>query len=201
MEDIRASENAAVREDGLAEHTADDDMKIVGSMPERTADAGETEAASYERHRDNGNLKKAVVLGRRLAEELLKPDSAAMIGKDEQESLLIIKNRRILFAFVADMVLAMKTPDSIVAESAQDAFYSHVRENDPELYGYIEKASEFSMYLACGRDKKSAASIGKTFARLVGMPERRLIEMFGSELYDYYFYFCSKLVKETGFQK
>ncbi len=185
------------------EHNDDRDMKIaVGVKAKPVSDAGEKEAASYERHRDNGNLRRAMRLGRRMAEELLRPDSAAMIGRDEAESLLMIKNRRILFAFVADMVMSLQTPDSIVAESAQDAFYDYIRDNDPELYGYIEKASEFSLYLACGRGGKSAAaSIGKTFATLVEMPDRRLIELFGSELYDYYFYFCSKLVKEAGFTR
>lgn len=186
-----------------AEHADDRDMKIAGSDgAQKKTDAGEREAESYELHRENGNLRRAMKLGRRMAEELLRPDSAAMIGQDDMESLLMIKNRRILFAFVADMVMSLQTPDSIVAESAQDAFYDYIRENDPELYGYIEKASEFSMYLACGRNKKStAASIGKTFAKLVEMPDRKLIEMFGAELYDYYFYFCSRLVKEAGFAK
>ena len=141
-----------------AEHADDRDMKIAGSDgAQKKTDAGEREAESYELHRENGNLRRAMKLGRRMAEELLRPDSAAMIGQDDMESLLMIKNRRILFAFVADMVMSLQTPDSIVAESAQDAFYDYIRENDPELYGYIEKASEFSMYLACGRNKKSTA--------------------------------------------
>ncbi|MBQ2756269.1 MAG: hypothetical protein IJF27_06310 [Oscillospiraceae bacterium] len=184
-------------------HEADDrDMKIVGAVKEKTPDAGEREAALYEKHRDNGNLKKASRLGNRLAAELLRKDSAAMIGRDEMESLLMLRNRRILFAFVADITLELQTPDSIIAECAQDAFYDYIKDNDSELYEYIENASEFSMYLACGRSKKSAAaSIGKTFAKLVEMPGRRLIELFGSELYDYYFYFCSKLIKEAGFSK
>ena len=190
------------RKTEVSDAADDRDMKIVGATKEEKVDAGEKEAAIYEKHRMNGNLKKATKIGKKLGEELLRKDSAAMLGRDEKESLLMIKNRRILFAFVADMTLALQTPDSIVAESAQDAFYDYLKENDPELYEYIENASEFSMYLACGRHTKSAAaSIGKTFATLVEMPGRKLIELFGSELYDYYFYFCSKLVKEAGFAK
>ncbi len=60
------------------EHADDRDMKIAGrdDAPKRT-DAGEKEAASYERHRDNGNLRRAMRLGRRMAEELVRPDSDA----------------------------------------------------------------------------------------------------------------------------
>lgn len=177
----------------------DSDMKFADDLSELAAafssDDSEETARRFRAHRDNGNLERAQRIGRLLANELLQKESAALWGIDDVESMLMIRQRKLLFVFVADQVLEELLPDSLLAQSAQNTFYNKLKRVEPALYDAVRADGAFSLYLVCCKDGLTDCDgIGKVFAGLVGRAEDYVIRQFGETLYKYFRDVCEKIV-------
>lgn len=175
----------------------DSDMKIAKGVS-TSVDESDTEARLYAHERDNGNLEKAHMIGKTLADALLCKDGFAF--ESNVASDFDARNRCILFAFTADRVLDTFMPNHIIARSAQNEFFDEIRQKNIGLYESISRSGAFSMYLLCRRSGDGRyIGAGKVYANIVRRPDDEPTVILGDQLYLRYFEYCLNQIRNIEF--
>lgn len=147
-------------------------------------------------HKANGDLQKAAELGRLLAKLLFSSgEEFPAVGKECGAML----QRQLLFCFAVEVTLEHALGDAVLAQSAQNAFYTAVQQDSPQFYRYLNDSGVFSFYLlAYRRGGNVEHSIGKVFAMLNDDDEDGRLAEVGETLYCM---FCSCVVDSIAKQQ
>ena len=180
----------------------DSDMKIVGELSSvaRTPDESEAAARLFERERSNGNLEKAHEVGKFLARALLEPGGIAY----DPEAAVDFERRNIciLYAFAADQAISRYSPNTMIAQSAENEFYDEIRRSNAPLYESISRSGAFSIYLLCKKGRDGLREdMGKAYAKIVRRPEDREAEKLGEESYKKFCEYCFEHLEKINFAK
>ncbi|MFQ9873015.1 MAG: hypothetical protein ACLRVT_08545 [Oscillospiraceae bacterium] len=181
--------------------SGDEDMKIMpqDGLPQQDDDSAEDSAEEYVREKDNGNMARAHRLGEVFAGEVLREKGVYTLGLSETESLLMLKHRRILFAFVVDRTLDECSPNSLLAQAALNVFYDAIQKEAPEFYREMNASGAFSLYLLSARGENPAVHVGEDFAELCQVPDQPQIAQMAEHLYDYFVGFCRDALERIGY--
>ncbi len=185
----------------LAVASDDSDMKIVppfgaASVPE---DDGEKAAREFVVQKENGNIDKAYGLGNRIADVFFDENGLFSVSDETELQPLVLLQKKILFAFVADAVLGAELP-SVLAETASQQFSARMQGADSDLFDKVNDPKTLSYYLLCTKKGRSQfESIGKAFAQLCCEEESGNLRALGESLHREYTDACKKMIKDTHF--
>ena len=116
----------------------DSDMKIMPERVSKVFDSAEGAAVAFAREKANGNMDKARALGLRFAQELIcKEGGLTSFGVGAFDDARTVTQRKILFSYVVNQVIADLFPKSIVAQSAMSSFYNKIEQESPNLLDLI----------------------------------------------------------------
>ena len=160
----------------------DSDVKIADfSRMHKTQPSNESEQ-QFLFHKANGDLEKAAALGKKLAQSLSVglENLPSAVGSDGGTRL----QRQLLFCFAVEVTLEHTLEDAVLAQSAQNAFYSALQQGSPQFYRYLNDSGVFSFYLlAYRRGGNVEHSISKVFAMLNDDHEDGRMAEVGETLY------------------
>lgn len=178
----------------------DSDMKIAPEKPGRFLDSSDGAATAFMRETHNGNMEKARGIGGALARALTAEDSSpALFGVGAFDDENTIRQRRMMFAYIADKVIEDLAPNSMVAQSAISNFENTVQQCSPEIYEIINDTAAFSLYALCARgDPDDTGALGRVFAKLCKKEDDALFVKYGCELSGYFNEYCTKVVLGAG---
>lgn len=173
----------------------DSDMKIAPDRPSEIFDSSEGAANAFVREKANGNMAKAHALGKQFAAELTAENrGVTLFGVGAFDDANTLVQRKIMFAYVVNMVIEGMAPNSIVAQSAMSSFYDSVQASFPDIYRIITDSEAFSLYILSVRSSpEDPCAIGRVFARLCGKEEDPLFVRYGCELAEYFTMYCTQI--------
>lgn len=179
----------------------DSDMKIVPPSGTVTPaeDDGEKAAREFVAQKENGNIDKAYGLGNRIADEFFEENGVISASCEAATRPVVMLQRKILFAFTADAVLAEELP-SVLAETVSQQFSVRIQKADPDLYDKVNDPKTLSYYLLyTKKGRPQPADMGKAFARLCTEEKEEDLRALGERLYREYAGVCRKMIEETKF--
>lgn len=181
----------------------DADMKIVpesfSPAPAETEDGAEVEA--FLRQKSVGNVARARELGQQYAELLMQETQENFEPWPENMAdSLRAHHRLLMLSYVVNRVVAELSPNSILAHTALNVFYSTVEARAPQLDKYIRDMASYSLYVLCERSEScTPEQIGKIFARLCADKGNEALALEGQAHYRAYYDACSKLHHNAGY--
>jgi len=190
----------------LATMGEDADMKIApdsfSAVPGNDAGA-EDEAEDYLRQKSAGNISRARDLGERYAAMLTREVSENFDPwPAELAQELHAHHRLLLLTYVVNRTLAEFSPNSILAQTALNVFYSELDEKAPHLDRYIRDMASYSLYVLCERSHNSHDDeIGKIYARLCADKDNTQLMDEGNRYYRKYYAACKELHEQTRYAK
>lgn len=127
-------------------------------------------------HRQNGNLQKAKLLGKRLAtltplidstgEDALAVDFKELLAPKFQSQDILFQIR-VLMIFAAESLLQLKIPAPQISTTAINAMHDALRKEHANFYKNISDGAAFTFYyLAMKKGKDLENDIGEAFAML-----------------------------------
>lgn len=157
----------------------DSDMKIVGEYVNPEPKTIITPEMVVEQDQ-NGNLDKAKALAISLIEASKEYEKKHPIHNNSLRF-----QRWIVLLFVADMEIARRLPNSLVADMATAHFHSLLQTEAVEMYRTLEENGSYSFYNCCQEkkiiDEKAASEV---FASLCGHPNSVIFQDLGHILID-----------------
>jgi len=182
----------------------DADMKIAPesfSAGRGSDTSGRDEAEDYLRQKSAGNISLARTLGERYAallmaeaQENFDPWPTELAGE------LQAHHRLLLLTYVVNRAVAELSPDSILAQTTLNVFYSELEEKAPQLDKYIRDMGSYSLYVLCERSHNSTDDeIGGIFARLCSDKDNASLVAEGNRHYREYYAACQKLHEQAGY--
>lgn len=189
-----------LREEGSNMRCDDSDMKIMPERVSKVFDSAGGAAVAFAREKANGNMDKARALGLRFAQELIcKEGGLTSFGVGAFDDARTVTQRKILFSYVVNQVIADLFPNSIVAQSAMSSFYNKIEQESPETSEMLFDSVAFTMYILTARSSPSdPKAIGEVFARLCQREDDPLFVRYGMELAEYFTLRCTQTVLEAG---
>ncbi|MEG1943320.1 MAG: hypothetical protein RR049_05835 [Angelakisella sp.] len=146
---------------------SDEDVKIYSSeeSPKGEQSDGEQSAATFLRHKENGNLAKCKELGLLLAKTF--EGDAKRIESDPY-----VSQKLSLISYIVSDELAGEIPDVLLQKSALSVFQKAVEAMNPHIFSAISDSTAYTLYILDDR-QGDAESMGKTFAELCGDENNR----------------------------
>ena len=183
----------------------DADMKIApksfSSAPKD--DAGATdEAEEYLRQKSVGNIERARALGERYAALVMAEANKNLSRRPaELAEELRTHHRLLLLTYVVNRAVAELSPNSILAQTTLNIFYSELEKRAPQLLSkYIQDMGSYSLYVLCERSHRSSEDeIGKIYARLCADKDNPLLIGEGNRHYREYYAACKELHDQTQY--
>ena len=188
----------------LAATGEDADMKIApenfsaGPLEETGL---QDEAEDYLRQKSAGNIELARSLGERYADLLI-----AYAGKNfdpwptELAGGLQAHHRLLLLTYVVNRAVAELSPNSILAQTTLNVFYSELEEKAPQLDKYIRDMASYSLYVLCERSQScSDDEIGRIYARLCADKDNPALIDEGSRHYREFYSTCKELHRQARY--
>lgn len=174
----------------------DSDMKIAGQVPKDGHDALEGEVDAFVREKTNGNIERAQKAGKLFAQALTSADqdSTVYFGIGEMDDAVTLRQRRILFSYIVNRVIAELAPNSIVAQAALSSFYEQTRKASEEIYQQINDSLAFSLYIFSYRSAGDMKAAARVFAQLCGKEGDRVFIQYGQELGAFFARFCTETI-------
>lgn len=159
----------------------DEDIKIAhGFGREQSAGLNESE---YRRHSENGNIAKARLVGKSIAQKTAGSAQIAWENSDD-DSFELHLHRGILLAFSAVMTIESLCLPSIIEDVIKQEFYSELCNIDSALYKETTDNGAFSFYyLAFRRGIDLERRVGQTFAMLCSHDGDPIYQEFGETLF------------------
>ncbi len=181
----------------------DFDMKIVGEVPvgESKKEASlYSDTTEYDTEKQNGNLKRAETLGKKLAEDFIfniNSDSL-MLGEEESEQLNLQKI--LLLSFTVMAGLEKFCPNITLANAARSRFFDELLRLDENLAKKSSDTGAFSFYyLSFRRGNDIERRIGQTFAMLCLHDGDPIYQELGEAIYCWFFSNVERQVQNVGF--
>lgn len=188
----------------MAGADGDEDMKIApghfsGSRPPE--DIAELAAQDFLRQKKSGNIDRARDLGKRFALALLDGENGPLKGELEGQSPQVQHHQFLLYSYVVSHVIADHSPNSILAQTSLNVFYSEVENVSADLYRHVSDMAAFSLYILFERSRDRAEDeIGRIFAELCGAEGDRQLIDYGNRLYDQLYRYCVDEIRKTQYQ-
>lgn len=144
----------------------DSDIKIFGERPKDSDSEMLRQIETLDHHRQNGNVKKARALGRRLYELVTAEDIRTEIGDpDFAEGKLFVK-AGVLALFSTEVALNVFLPSAQLSTIAISEMHRLLSKTDSEIYDKVMESPAYSFYYLSIRKggEDVAGEIGKAFA-------------------------------------
>lgn len=124
----------------------DSDMKIAPEfpLPKATGDRAEEVAAEFLRNRENGNIKKARILGTELAKDMLVFDREVGSFVTHPSAVFSVE-LKLLFAFCV-MSVPEKNASNLVSHTLRGSFFDFLGEKAPYIYDAVTDSAAMSLY-------------------------------------------------------
>ena len=173
----------------------DSDMKIAPDRISKVFDMSEGDANAFVREKSNGNMDKARKLGQQFAAELTAPmKGVTLFGIGAFDNQRTMDQRKVLFAYIVNLVTQDMAPNSILAQSVLSSFYDSVQYQSTELHELITDSAAYSLYILAHRSSPgNPEEIGKVFAQLCDRDEDPIFIHYGAELANYFMMYCTQL--------
>ncbi len=162
-------------------HT-DDDIKIFHPDKKSSAGADLAELALLmDSYRTNGNMEKAVALGKKLAD--LSPE--AICAKDASKlNTNEVRMLRALMVFSAQISLHKYLPHQMLSSQAINSMYDKIAKSHPGLFENISDGSSYTFYyLSVRKNKNVEENIGKNYAMLCDRDNDEYYEALGTRVF------------------
>ena len=178
---------------------SEEDIKIYSAAPEEPK-SGDMEKVleKMREHRNNGNIRKAMELGKLLgnmkfdyeklvAPKFIKPD--------------ILYQMKALFVFSAEANLQMFVYDPLLYTTAINAMYEEIQKNEEGFYKNISDGMAYSFYYSeMKKGGEIEQNIGRSFAMLCSAQQNESFAETGTQLYSLYAETVQKEIEKTGFR-
>ena len=148
----------------------DEDIKIANGSFKKTPmeDQAEQAARDFLRQRDIGNIDRARSLGKFYADSLWSTASEMFAVEDSKMSQQEKHHVILLCSYLINRIIAECSPNSIVAQTVLNAFYTSVEERSETLYRHISDTATFSLYILNERTGGDYRQVGEIFSRQCG---------------------------------
>lgn len=181
----------------------DDDIKIAtghfsgGGVREDSADLA---AENFLRQKNSGNIDHARSVGAYFAKLALSPQLGPLADELEGKSPLVQHHLYLLYSYIVNRVIAEHSPDSILAQTSLNVFYSNIEEASPELHKHVTDMAAFSLYILCERSpNRSEDELGQVFADLLDMEDNAQMVQLGNGFYKRMYQSCMQVIKDTPY--
>ena len=160
----------------------DDDIKIFHPKKKDGIASDLTSLAGImDKHRANGNISKAGMLGEHLADmtpETICPDEAKKLSNNELTQL------RALMVFSAQIALHKYLPNTMLSTQSVNAMYAKIEQTSPGFFANISDGSSFSFYyLSVRKGENTEEEIGRNYAMLCDRDDNEFLIALGKEIY------------------
>ena len=190
----------------LATAAGDDaDIKIApksfSSAPKDEASAKD-EAEEYLRQKSAGNIERARGLGERYAALVIAEASESLDSRPAKlAEELRTHHRLLLLTYVINRAVAELSPNSLLAQTTLNVFYSELEKKAPKLLSkYIQDMGSYSLYVLCERSHNCLKDeIGRIYARLCADKDNPLLIDEGNRHYRQYYAACKELHNQTQY--
>lgn len=168
----------------------DRDMKIAGERPSaaiRSAKAAKLSEDDFSRELSNGNIERAKLLGRRVAEKFCEAGDDIMMDSEFAENTEMLMQRQQLLAFGVRIGLERFCPNATIVNSAWSSFENTLQKIAPMMHSSTTDTGAFSFYfLAYRRGGDVERRIGQTFAMLCSHDGDPIYQELGEALYCWF---------------
>lgn len=186
----------------LAVVVGDEDIKIAsGSFSSAPAleDSAEVAAKEFLRQKDAGNIDKARQLGKLFADSMFDFGHGPLFQTTPERTQRELHHQLLLYAYVVNRVIAEQSPNSILAQTTLNVFYSEIEAASPELHAHVSDMAAFSLYILCERKNREDCYIGKIYAGLCDFGDRQDIIDQGNRFYCDAYNFCTEMMRRTDY--
>ena len=189
----------------LATTTDEDaDMKIAPESFSRSPVnevSAQDEAEDYLRQKSAGNICLARKLGERYAGLLMAEVTENFDPwPTDLSQELRAHHRLLLLTYVVNRVVALLSPNSILAQTTLNVFYSTLDEKAPQLDKYIRDMGSYSLYVLCERShNRTEDDIGEIYAGLCADKDNPSLIDEGNRCYRKYYAACQELHHQTRY--
>lgn len=181
----------------------DEDVKIAsGSFKKEVVhvDSGEEAARQFLEQKNCGNIDKARILGKDYANAIINIETGPVAQEGKPRTQRELHHRLILYSYIVNRVIAECSPNSIVAQTCLNVFYTAIEEASAELYKHVSDMAAFSLYVLCERSpSRSDAEIGAIYAELCDFDGREDIVKEGNDFYVSIYRFCLDKLDGIGY--
>lgn|GEM_PF-787271 len=189
--------------EGAMQMIPDEDMRIAtGKYSRQNGEEAEAAAQEYLKQKKLGNIKQARALGQAYSDEMVKI-SCRLLAREsagDETSSRILHQKILLLSYVINRIIADKTPNSILAQTAINVFYSALEQTEPNLHQHACDMAAYSLYILCERSHKgSDGEIGQVYAGLCGFGDDPARVQEGQYLYTEYYASCEKIFDTVEF--
>lgn len=178
----------------------DEDIKIF--HPKKTGGAGSDLmhlAALTDTYRRNGNMQKAIELGKKFAEIVPEEEFPKEAAKLKNNELMQLRS---LMSFAAQVALQKYMPHSMLATQAVNAMFEKLKEDSPGMFQNISDGSSFTFYyLALRKQENIEEEIGKSFAMLCERADEDYFINLGSYVYAETDMYVCKAIDKAEFEE
>ncbi len=173
----------------------DDDVKIAGSFSGvgkvNQVDSGEESARQFLEQKECGNIDKARELGKSYADALIHIETVPSLTAEKPLTQRELHHQLLLYSYVVNRVIAEFAPNSIVAQTCLNVFYTQIEETSAELHQHLNDMAAFSLYVLCERSpSRSDEEIGSIYAELCDFDGRDDIIDEGNSFFKRAYDFC-----------
>jgi len=172
----------------------DEDIKIAPSSFSEKAhmiDLGEEAARQFLEQKENGNIEKARVLGKAYADDILHIEKGPLRSSDKPRTQRELHHQIVLYSYIVNRVIAEHSPNSIVAQTCLNVFYTEIEAVSKELHKHISDMAAFSLYVLCERTpSRTDDQIGVIYARLCDFEGASAVIEEGNDFYRRVYDYC-----------
>lgn len=149
----------------MAKHLEDSDIKIFGSESKEADQEFLRQIEALDHNRQNGNVKKARALGRKLYTIVMDEETRLEIGDpDFSEGKLLVKVG-VLALFSTEAALSQYLPSAQLSTIAIAEMHRLLAKTDSPVYEKVMESPAYSFYyLSVRKGGDVAGEIGKAFA-------------------------------------
>lgn len=179
----------------------DDDIKIApasfaGNRP--AVDSGEEAARQFLEQKECGNIDKARALGKAYAGDVIGVESAPQQERTQRE----LHHQIVLYSYIVNRVIAEHSPNSIVAQTCLNVFYSEIEAASEELRKHVSDMAAFSLYVLCERSpNRGDDEMGLIYAELCDFDGNQDKINDGNAFYQRVYKLCAEKIAAAEFVK
>lgn len=172
----------------------DEDIKIAPSSfsgRSQMVDLGEEAARQFLEQKNCGNIERARALGKTYADDILHIENGPLAIKEAETTQRELHHRIVLYSYVVNRVIAEHSPNSIVAQTCLNVFYTELEDASKELYSHVSDMAAFSLYVLCERTpSRTDDQIGAIYAELCDFRGRSDVIEYGNHFYKQFYDYC-----------
>ncbi len=178
----------------------DEDIKIFHPKKSDGAGADLADLAMLmDKFRSNGNMEKAVELGKRLAavkHDTLCPKDAEKLSANEIRQLCAL----IVFSIQIALHKYMQHP--MLTSQVINSMYAELSERAPGLFANISDGSSFTFYfLSLRKNRNVEENIGKNYAMLCDRDNDEFLSSLGERVFTLTDFKVCDMIEETEFME